>query len=168
MSIMEQYNNELYHYGVKGMKWGVRKADYRAMSRSQRKQTRNQYKLNKIDRNAEKRVEKHGLKGANAISKGKGAVATVLKSGLGTTGLFAASKLYTATNAMGLMANVYAGSAATAATAASLTTAATMTGIATIPMAAIGAYGLYSAGKSIYRTGQNTSANRYAAEKKSN
>ena len=25
MSITEQYNNELYHYGVKGMKWGVRK-----------------------------------------------------------------------------------------------------------------------------------------------
>ena len=26
MSITEQYNNELYHYGVKGMKWGVRRA----------------------------------------------------------------------------------------------------------------------------------------------
>ena len=26
MSIMEQYNSELYHYGVKGMKWGVRRA----------------------------------------------------------------------------------------------------------------------------------------------
>lgn len=26
MSITEQYNQELYHYGVKGMKWGVRKA----------------------------------------------------------------------------------------------------------------------------------------------
>ena len=25
MSITEQYNNELYHYGVKGMKWGVRR-----------------------------------------------------------------------------------------------------------------------------------------------
>ena len=25
MSITEQYNQELYHYGVKGMKWGVRR-----------------------------------------------------------------------------------------------------------------------------------------------
>ena len=25
MTSLEQYNNELYHYGVKGMKWGVRR-----------------------------------------------------------------------------------------------------------------------------------------------
>ena len=28
MSPIETYNKELYHYGVKGMKWGVRKKIY--------------------------------------------------------------------------------------------------------------------------------------------
>lgn len=32
MSITEQYNKELYHYGVKGMKWGVRRAEKKADS----------------------------------------------------------------------------------------------------------------------------------------
>ena len=48
-------NNELYHYGVKGMKWGVRKSDYKGMkygvrksdykgmNRQQRKETRQKY-----------------------------------------------------------------------------------------------------------------------------
>lgn len=35
--------NELYHYGVKGMKWGVRKEEYKSMNRQQRKKTREEY-----------------------------------------------------------------------------------------------------------------------------
>lgn len=30
-------NNELYHYGVQGMKWGVRKSVYKSMNKSQKK-----------------------------------------------------------------------------------------------------------------------------------
>lgn len=39
--------NELYHYGVKGMKWGVRKSVYKSANRKRRKQIRtNFYKKN--------------------------------------------------------------------------------------------------------------------------
>ena len=34
----------LAHYGVKGMKWGVRKDEYSSMTRSQKKQTKSDYK----------------------------------------------------------------------------------------------------------------------------
>ena len=34
---------ELYHYGVKGVKWGVHKEEYKAMNRSQRKAQRKKY-----------------------------------------------------------------------------------------------------------------------------
>lgn len=34
---------ELYHYGVPGMKWGVRKSDYKSMSRAQRKTLQKQH-----------------------------------------------------------------------------------------------------------------------------
>ena len=35
--------NELYHHGVKGMKWGVRKSEYKSMTRQQRKEQRKKY-----------------------------------------------------------------------------------------------------------------------------
>ena len=35
--------NELYHHGVKGMKWGVRKEVYNSSSRSRKKEIRKEY-----------------------------------------------------------------------------------------------------------------------------
>ena len=36
--------DELKHYGVKGMKWGVRKSVYKSMNKQQRKAQRQKYK----------------------------------------------------------------------------------------------------------------------------
>lgn len=36
-------SDELMHYGVPGMKWGVRKERYKAMNRHERKKTREKY-----------------------------------------------------------------------------------------------------------------------------
>lgn len=53
----EQYNQELYHYGVKGMKWGVRRANkYEAKAeqyRSLAKKTSNPIKSSKYNAKAE-------------------------------------------------------------------------------------------------------------------
>lgn len=153
---------ELYHYGVKGMKWGVRKAEYKAMSRSQKRDTKRRYKQNELDRKAEKRVDKHGVSIANAISRGKGVVKTAMNGSLGTASLFAASKMYATTNALGMMSAATAGS-----TASSLAAYATLTGIGTIPVAALGAYGAYRTIKSIANTGKETGANERAHANKS-
>lgn len=36
-------DTELYHYGVPGMKWGVRKSVYKSMNKQQRKEARKKY-----------------------------------------------------------------------------------------------------------------------------
>ena len=37
-------SSDISHYGVKGMKWGVRKSEYRSMSRGQKKLAKAEYK----------------------------------------------------------------------------------------------------------------------------
>ena len=37
-------NDYICHYGTKGMKWGVKKAEYDSMSRSDKRQTKKSYK----------------------------------------------------------------------------------------------------------------------------
>lgn len=43
-------DDDISHYGVKGMKWGVRKSEYRSMSRSDRKAQRAKYKTEFVDK----------------------------------------------------------------------------------------------------------------------
>lgn len=49
---------DILHYGVKGMKWGVRKSEYRSMSRNQKKQAKNKYKADKRDQKSRQDVRR--------------------------------------------------------------------------------------------------------------
>lgn len=44
--------SDIYHYGVKGMKWGVRKSEYRSMSRDQKRLAKAKRKSDRRDRRA--------------------------------------------------------------------------------------------------------------------
>lgn len=56
---LRRADNELKHYGVKGMKWGVRKNPAKAYSKASRK-------LNKLNRHVEKKERKMNKKIAKA------------------------------------------------------------------------------------------------------
>ena len=74
---MESYRDELYHHGVKGMKWGVRKDRYKSMSRRDRAAQRYKYMsdadFSKINKREQKAVGRAENKLAKAQSKGASA-----------------------------------------------------------------------------------------------
>lgn len=67
---MEHYNDYLYHHGVKGMKWGVRKDKYKAMSRAEKKKTKKTYKdQKKFEKNVSKNWTTSYNKAANIMNE---------------------------------------------------------------------------------------------------
>ena len=42
--LIDDYSKELYHYGIKGMKWGIRKDEYNSMTNDQQRKVRKEYK----------------------------------------------------------------------------------------------------------------------------
>lgn len=87
MTVNEQYSNELYHYGVKGMKWGVRRAqrreainkyrkDYNDMTKNDSRLTKSVNKLTGADKvyavskyTANKPTKTSGVGSAFAVSR---------------------------------------------------------------------------------------------------
>lgn len=67
-------SDELRHYGVLGMKWGVRKSEYKSMNKAQRKATRKKYW-----RSDEGRVQKATLLGTALGGPLVGVIAGMIK-----------------------------------------------------------------------------------------
>lgn len=63
MSFITEYNKELYHYGVLGMKWGVRRGN---TAKAYEKASK---KLNKLDAKVEKKQQKANKLSAKADRK---------------------------------------------------------------------------------------------------
>ena len=56
--IVPDDSSDICHYGVKGMKWGVRKSEYRSMSRSQKKLAKAEYKARRRDQKIAQEVRR--------------------------------------------------------------------------------------------------------------
>ena len=50
--------SDIYHYGVKGMKWGVRKSEHRSMSRDQKRLAKAKRKSDRRDRRAARDIRR--------------------------------------------------------------------------------------------------------------
>ncbi len=50
--VVPEDSSDISHYGVKGMKWGVRKSEYRSTSRGQKKLAKAEYKAKRRDQKA--------------------------------------------------------------------------------------------------------------------
>lgn len=82
-------NDYLIHHGVKGMKWGVRKDEYKSADRATRKSIRDEYKKNESTKDKLKRYGKNAAIGV-------GVAAAVGAAGIG--GLTLANSIYSAKN----------------------------------------------------------------------
>ena len=88
------YDDYLIHFGVKGMKWGVRKSEYKSADRATRKSIRDEYKKNESTKDKLKRYGKNAAVGV-------GIAAVVGAAGFG--GLTLANSLYAQKTGMNLI-----------------------------------------------------------------
>ena len=83
----QYYNNELQHFGVKGMKWGVRR--YQKKDGSLTNAGKKRYSDSNVESDVNEKIEKKGLtdKQKKTIKRGAKAVSIILASGVAGYGI---------------------------------------------------------------------------------